>query len=657
VPEHPHENWHEDGTGAPPTPRGLVEDRVRYLREETDFLLTVFETLTEYAIVAADFDGNVLAYNEGARRLYGYAPEEVIGRFKVEDLFPPAFARGGGLGERIRDLMDGGRVTFDTDKRCKDGGTFPAHVHLVLTRDRAANVVGFVEVVQDLTERLRAEAAVKRASAQGLLAHLVENARYDMIFVASPEGRVLECNAVARDTFRESRTGMRDLGMGDLLDFGAGSQWRDVAYYVASEGHWRGTVTGLARGGASFPAEVTVSRPPGEEHMICVVRDVSREKEIDRMKSEFIAVASNELRSPLTSIKNAVDIILAAKAGPVSGAQEKFLRMAERNIDRVNKLVGDLLDLSKIEAGRIRLAPADLSAPAVMDRVAATLRPLADRKGVALRTEVPDGLPPFRADPARTEQVLINLGDNAVKFTSAGGTVTFRAARGERFIEWSVSDTGVGVPPDQAAHLFERFYQAEATLSGEPRAGTGLGLSICKEIVESHGGTIAVESVPGHGTTFRFTLPLADRETACVQGLESRLAAARRLHLPLSVLVVHVPGFDRFRQAEGEEAALALMGAVESSAARLRLRPSDAVDACPDRGEMILTLPDTGRDGVDTVRVRVDRALRQVREAFGGAVSPAVGAATFPEDGTDAGSLLAAARRAIAVPDLGTGAG
>lgn len=637
---------HVPETGAAATPEELIERRIRYFRDETDFLGTVFETLTEYAIVAADFDGNVLAYNEGARRLYGYPQEQVIGRFKVEDLFAAAFVRGGGLGGRVQELMDGGRVTFDCDKLRKDGGTFPAHVHLALTHDRAGNVVGFVEVVQDLTERLRAEAAVKRASAQGLLAHLVENARYDMIFVASPEGRVLECNAVARDTFHHPRREMLHLSMGDLLDFGSGSRWRDVAAYVASEGHWRGSVTGLGKGGTNFPAEVTVSRPPGEEHVICVVRDVSREKEIDRMKSEFIAIASHELRSPLTSIKNAVDIILGAKAGPVSETQERFLHMAERNIDRVNKLVGDLLDLSKIEAGQIHLAPADLEARAVAERVAATLAPLADKKGVTVRVEAPADLPRFRADAARTEQVLVNLGDNAVKFTPAGGTVTLRAAPSGRFLAWSVADTGVGVPPDQAAHLFERFYQAEATLSGQARTGTGLGLSICKDIVEAHGGTIAVESVPGRGTTFRFTLPLTDPETDFVQGLEARLGAARRMHLPLSVVVVRVAGHDRAAVPD-------LMGAVDAAIAGLRVRQTDTVDPCPARGELVLTLPDTGRDGVEVVRARLERAVGETPQSVAGAPTPGIGAATFPEDGANAADLLAAARRSIAAPDAG----
>lgn len=642
------------GDGAR-TPQGLIGKRIRYLRDETDFLLTVFEALTEYAVIAADFDGNVLAYNEGAHRLYGYTREEVIGRFKVEDLFPTAFLRAGGLRAHARELMDEGSVTFDCDKLRKDGGTFPAHVHLVLTHNRGGHVVGFVEVVQDLTERLRAEAAVKRASAQGLLAHLVENARYDMIFVASPDGRVLECNALARNAFHHPRRDMLTLGMGDLLAFGSGSQWRDVAYYVAAEGRWRGDVTALRKGGTTFPAEMTVSRPPGGEHMICVVRDVSREREIDRMKSEFIAIASHELRSPLTSVKNAVDIILAGKAGAVSENQEKFLRMAERNIDRVGRLVGNLLDLSRIEAGRIDLVPVELEPHAVAERVAAALSPMADKKGVAIRVEVPADLPRFRADATRTEQVLTNLGDNAVKFTPVGGTVTLRADPAEGFLAWSVSDTGVGVPPDQAAHLFERFYQAEATLSGEPRTGSGLGLSICKEIVEAHGGTIGVESVPGRGTTFHFTLPLAQPEADVVQRLEGRLAASRRARLPLSVLLVRVPGFDRFVAEQGEAAGEALRGAVESAMGRLRLRTSDTLDICPGRGEWVLTLPGAGPDGVETVRSRVDRALRDVREAFGGGVAPSIGAATFPDDGTDAAALLAAARRSIAAPDLGAG--
>lgn len=646
----------------------MVAERVRYLKEETDFLVTVFETLSEYAVVAADFDGNVLAYNEGAQALYGHAPEEVIGRCKVEAFFPPAFVHGGDLQGRVRELLEAGRVTFDTDQLRASGETFPAHVHLVLTRDRDGHVVGFVAVAQDLTERQRAEAAVKRASAQGLLAHLVENARYDMIFVASPEGRVLECNAVARDTFHHPRREMLDLGMGDLLAFGASGQWRDVARAVAAEGHWRGAVTGCRKGGPTFPADLVVSRPPGEEHMICVVRDVSREKEIDRMKSEFIAIASHELRSPLTSIKNAVDIILDGRAGRVSEAQDKFLRMAERNIDRVGKLVGDLLDLSKIESGQIHLAPVALEAHAVAERVAATLKPLADKKGVALRLAVPEGLPRFLADAARTEQVLINLGDNAVKFTPAGGTVTFRAAPAApaapadpadpagpaAFLAWSVADTGVGIPPDQAAHVFERFYQAEATLSGEPRTGSGLGLAICKDIVESHGGTIGMESEPGRGTTVRFTLPLADPEAAFRERLEGRLAAARRRNLPLSILAVRIPGFERIRAERGQAACDEVLRAVEALVEPLRRRRSDALEPWPARGELVLALPDTGRDGADAVRARIEAALRGGAGTLG--CAPAVGAATFPGDGATAADLLAVARRAAAAPGPETGA-
>ncbi|PKO23439.1 MAG: hypothetical protein CVU38_04075, partial [Chloroflexi bacterium HGW-Chloroflexi-1] len=227
--------------------------------------------------------------------------------------------------------------------------------------------------------------------------------------------------------------------------------------------------------------------------VVAVLRDITAQKELERMKSNFLSVVSHELRTPLHSIKGFVEIILMGKTGSVTELQKDFLQTVKAQTGVLQRMIDDLLEFSRMEAGRVKLHLAEVYLPGVAHAVATKLAPLAEEGGLTLILEMPDDLPEIDGDWVRLEQVFTNLMENAIKFTAPGGQIRVTGGRlGER-VRLTVADTGIGIPPDEQERVFDRFYQVDGS---ERRAyrGTGLGLSICKHIVERHNGRIWVES-------------------------------------------------------------------------------------------------------------------------------------------------------------------
>jgi signal transduction histidine kinase len=232
-----------------------------------------------------------------------------------------------------------------------------------------------------------------------------------------------------------------------------------------------------------------------------------RLKELDKMKSDFVSNVSHELRTPLTSIKGSVDNMLDGLTGPVSEKQVRYLTRIKSNTDRLSRLINDLLDLSRIEAGRIDLHPTNVPLTTLAGEVAEHLRPMAAEKLIQVRvTALEPGVTAW-ADRDKVTQVLINLVSNALKFTPSKGTVVIDIQRdGDGWVLVSVRDTGPGIRPEEADKIFDKFYQV-AQAANQKTKGTGLGLAISKSLVEMHGGKIRVESELERGSVFSFTLP------------------------------------------------------------------------------------------------------------------------------------------------------
>jgi signal transduction histidine kinase len=216
----------------------------------------------------------------------------------------------------------------------------------------------------------------------------------------------------------------------------------------------------------------------------------------------------------MTSIKGYADLLLLGAAGPLHDDQARFLEIIKNNADRLSLLVNDLLDISRIESGRVQLALRPIPMADVIDDVLVTLRGRIedDQKPMTLSAQAPPGLPPVWADRARVTQILMNLADNAFNYSHAGGQIVFSAAYDaeQHAVVVEVTDSGIGIAPDDWPRLFDRFYRGEDALV-LARAGTGLGLAIARQLAEMHSGRLwLARSEVGHGSTFALALPIAD---------------------------------------------------------------------------------------------------------------------------------------------------
>ncbi len=245
---------------------------------------------------------------------------------------------------------------------------------------------------------------------------------------------------------------------------------------------------------------------------LLILRDITASWQSDQIRS-MISIASHELNTPLASMKNTLDLLLDREVGELTPNQEKFLRIVQDDMTRLQRLLHDLLDLSRLEDGRMELdRRRHVRIEFVANKVIESFRVFAESRGITLRTDIPSGIAGINGDRDRITQILVNLVDNAIKYSHFGGEVVIAARETESEVVVSVSDQGVGIPRENLNFIFERFVQLDNLPEGVHR-GFGLGLSIARDIVESHNGRMWVESEPGKGSTFYFSLPKMTSES------------------------------------------------------------------------------------------------------------------------------------------------
>jgi PAS domain S-box-containing protein len=244
---------------------------------------------------------------------------------------------------------------------------------------------------------------------------------------------------------------------------------------------------------------------------VSIFRDITREVEVDRLKSEFVATVSHELRTPMTAIKGYVDILTMGAAGALNENQMHFLEVVRNNIERLNILVSDLLDISRIESGRVKLEQGSVNLYDIAEEVVAEVlrRSQNESKPIALSLDAPKDLPLVKGDGARVRQIISNLVNNAFNYTPENGAILVNIHPDNGEVQVDVQDSGIGIKPEDQSRVFERFYRGEHPLVLST-PGTGLGLPIVRQLVEMHNGRIWMKStgVPGEGSTFSFTLPV-----------------------------------------------------------------------------------------------------------------------------------------------------
>ena len=235
---------------------------------------------------------------------------------------------------------------------------------------------------------------------------------------------------------------------------------------------------------------------------VTLLEDITHLREIDRLKSEFIATASHELRTPLTTVQMGVHLLLEGAAGELNDKQAEVLAACREDCERLDNLMRDLLDFSRIEAGESQPQLQTVDIRELLLKEAEELRSQIEATGLVLSLDVPPALPPVLADPAQIARVITNLGVNAIRYTRQGSIHISAAQRG-RYVAVSIADTGIGIPAEYLPHIFDKFVQ----VPGKPTGAAGLGLAISRLIVEAHGGQISAQSELGGGSSFTFTLP------------------------------------------------------------------------------------------------------------------------------------------------------
>lgn len=262
--------------------------------------------------------------------------------------------------------------------------------------------------------------------------------------------------------------------------------------------------TEISEKGRFFKVRMTPLKERRDFGLLVFLYDMTEEKRVEAIKKDFVANVSHELRTPLASIKGYSETLLDGSVEDVTTRKE-FLRIIDRHATRMSRLIEDLLTLSKLESHQMTLESAPVDVREIITSTVKGFEKQARDKGLKLTSSAPEDLPAVLGDRDRLEQVAVNLLDNAIKYTPPGGSVAVSAVKAGSSVRVDVSDTGIGIPPEDLGRIFERFYRVDKARSRE-LGGTGLGLAIVKHIIQVHNGKLHVESVPGKGSTFSFAL-------------------------------------------------------------------------------------------------------------------------------------------------------
>lgn len=338
--------------------------------------------------------------------------------------------------------------------------------------------------------------------------------------------------------------------------------------------------------------------------------------ETNEIINQFLGTISHELRIPLSIVKAAIHNLAEGVVGPVSKQQQEILKVASRNIGRLERLINDLLDLSRLEAGKIHWQAETVETASWLKETAAGFSISARHKGVQLKVRVPTHLPPLFADRDRLTQVLHNLLDNALRFAKSKVVVSAGLTKASGLLVVTVQDDGGGIAKEDQAKLFNKFQQLHRPRGGAGYQGTGLGLSIAKEIVDHMEGKIGVESERGKGAAFSFTVPIQDEKKQFQSQLQEALVRAQENRTPLAVLSLAI------KNRQGVET-------VRQKFRRGLLRETDQFFYLPDKGQVIV-LAENDRRGAEALRRRIAQAT----------ATKAIGLSLYPDDSLDPEILL-----------------
>ena len=509
--------------------RQEIQDR-EVARESLRHSEQKYRELVENAnsiILRMDVLGKVTFFNEFAQKFFGYEERELLGRSVIGTIVPETETGGRDLVQMIRDLAaHPERYERNENENIRRNGE---RVWIAWTNkpvyDQSGRLTGVLCIGNDITELKRAEMQLQ------IFRKFADNAG-EGLALGDLRGRIFYMNAALLNMLGETEwTPEQDRNFMDYPTMEQ-LQWlrKEIVPVLFNRGDWNGEMTVITRDGRQIPAlvDLFLIRDDGgnPKYIAELITDMTRQKEAelemlrakelaesaDRIKSAFLASMSHELRTPLNSIIGFTGILLQELAGPLNEEQTKQMGMIQKSARHLLQLINDVLDISKIEAGQLSLAIEQYDLSESFKSVLQIIRPMAEKKGLKLVVDIDPEVRDIVSDRRRVEQIIINLVNNAIKFTDRGEVRIKSKVDGMRLIT-SITDTGIGISAQNITTLFEMFRQID-TGAARNYEGTGLGLSICRRLVEMLGGEIwATSEGEQKGSTFTFTLPLA-RTTA-----------------------------------------------------------------------------------------------------------------------------------------------
>jgi PAS domain S-box-containing protein len=510
--------------------------------DEERFRLLV-DSVTDYAIFMLDPAGHVVSWNPGAERIKGYRPAEIIG--KHFSVFYPSETVARGF--PMHELEVAGRVGRFEDEGWrlrKDGTPFWANVVITALRDTSGELVGFAKVTRDLTERRRQGEALRQSEERFRL--MVESVRDYAIFTLDAGGHIMSWNVGAErikgyrpeeiigqhfSIFYPPEALSRGLPAHELQVAGREGRFEDEGWRVRKDGSpfWANVVIT-----ALFDS---AGRPRG---FAKITRDLTQRRRLEtleqegRQTTEFLAMLAHELRSPLAPIRNVVEILRAREVDDPTVTWARDL--IDRQVSHLSRLVDDLLDMSRITSGKISINREPLDLGALVASAVDAARPLLEERHHQLSLTLLDEHLRVEGDATRLSQVVLNLVNNAAKYTPNGGHVWVTVAREKGQAVLRVRDDGIGMAPELLPRVFDLFVQGERALD-RSEGGLGIGLTLVRNLVDIHGGTVEAYSAgPGRGSEFVVRLPTLLPPTADAASTRRRGAPFR--NRPRSVLVV-----------------------------------------------------------------------------------------------------------------------
>lgn len=471
-------------------------------------------------ICSIDMDGKFVAVNPACYENWGYTPDELLGKRFIEVIAPQDISDTIKAVRAIR--AEKSNLQFDNRVRRKDSSEINVSWSAYWSEKERAMFC----VAHDITERKLAEEAIRASEhrIRTIINHMIVG-----LVIVNQDGYIESMNPSAEKIFgykAEEIVGRHLLSLFSDSKFFSEHNESDTTSFMDTLFNQAlnriGEFDCIKKNGEDFPVELSISElktHEGERYMANIL-DVSERKEVERLKKEFVSTVSHELRTPLTSIRGSLTLLSVGAMGALPEQAKKVVSIAERNTIRLIGLINDILDIEKLEAGKLDMVFENTNMKDIMERSEQSVNTFAANNGVKLEMMPTDAQ--VYADGDRIVQVLVNLLSNAIKFSPQGQTVTVAVENAAGFVHVRVIDRGRGIPEQFKKLLFQRFQQVEAS-DAKKKGGTGLGLAICKGIIEQHGGQIGVDSEEGKGSTFWFRLPPARTDsTVVVQAQETR---------------------------------------------------------------------------------------------------------------------------------------